>query len=723
MEFRILGPLEVISDGRALDLGGAKQRALLAVLLLHPNQVVSQDRLIDALWEESPPDTALKALQVHVSKLRGQLGRDRIMTRAPGYAIRIEPGELDVERFERLAGEGGRQLVDALALWRGPPLADVAHTRFARQEIGRLQERRLAVLEERIEADLALGRGADLIAELEALAAEHPLRERFRALLMLALYRGGRQAEALDVYQNARRTLVDELGIEPGRELRELHQTILRQDPALEPRADPKAVERRTDAVAGFVGREPELAELSSGLDDAFAGRGHLFLLHGEPGIGKSRLADEVVNRATSRGAQVLIGRCWEAGGAPPYWPWTQSLRAYVRAADPGDVRRKLGAFAADVARIVPQLHDLFPGMAEPEAPDSEAARFRLFDSTAAFLIGAAAERPLVLVLDDLHVADEPSLSLLRYVASSLEDSRILVVGTFRGLDPTVRETPESTLAELGRLPVTRGIRLSGLDRDEVAQLVELTADTAPTEQLVAELYAGTDGNPLFVSEVVRLLAVEGRLGSEAPDGIPIPKTIREAIGRRLRTLTGECRRVLSLGSVLGREFGLVALERTADYTGIDRLLGVLDEAITAGVVEELPGSFGRLRFGHALIRDTLYEEIPGTHRARLHLRVAEVLETLYAENVEPHLAELAHHFSLALPAAAPETAVEYAIRAGRRAADVLADEEAVRFYRLAVDILERTGEKDDARRRELLLLLDQAGARASSAADTERPG
>ena len=148
MEFRILGPLEVISDGQALDLGGAKPRALLAVLLIHPNQVVSQDRLIDALWEESPPDTARKALQVHVSKLRKQLGRDRIMTGAQGYAIRVEPDELDAERFERLAGAGGRQLVDALALWRGPPLADVANARFARNEITRLEERRLAVLEE-----------------------------------------------------------------------------------------------------------------------------------------------------------------------------------------------------------------------------------------------------------------------------------------------------------------------------------------------------------------------------------------------------------------------------------------------------------------------------------------------------------------------------------------------------------------------------------------------
>ena len=717
MEFRILGPLEVISDGKALDLGGAKQRALLAVLLLNPNEVVSRDRLVDALWEENPPNTAEKALQVHVSKLRKQLGSDRIVTKAPGYAIRVEPGELDVERFERLAGEGGRQLVDALALWRGPPLADVAHTRFARQEIGRLQERRLAVLEERIEADLALGRRADLIAELEALAAEHPLRERFRALLMLALYRGGRQAEALDVYQEARRKLVHELGIEPGRELRELHQTILRQDPVLEPRADPRAVERRREDAGGFVGREPELAELSSGLDDAFAGRGQLFLLQGEPGIGKSRLADEVVNRAARRGALVLIGRCWEAGGAPAYWPWTQALRAYVRAAEPGDVRQQLGASAADVARIVPQLYELFPGLAESGAADSEAARIRLFDSTASFLMRAAAERPLVLVLDDLHVADEPSLLLLRHVASSLEDSGVLVVGTFRDLDPAVQAV-ETTLAELGRLPVMRRVRLPGLDRGEVAQLAELTAGVAPAEQLVAELFAETEGNPLFVLEVVRLLAFEGRLGSKAPNGTPIPQTIREAIGRRLRTLSGECRRVLSLGSVLGREFGLVALERTADYTGIDRLLGVLDEAIAARVVEDLPGSFGRLRFGHALIRDTLYEEIPATHRRRLHLRVAEVLETLYAGNSEPHLAELAHHFSLALPAAAPETALEYAMRAGRRAADVLADEEAVRLYRLAVDILERTGVKDDARRRELLVLLDQA--QASSA---EGPG
>ncbi len=717
MEFRILGPLEVISDGQSLDLGGAKQRALLAMLLLNPNQVVSRDRLIDALWEENPPDTAPKALQVHVSRLRRLLGSDRIETRTPGYAIRVDLAELDAERFERLAAEGeSRQLAEALALWRGPPLADVAHTCFARQEIGRLEERRLAVLEERIEAELAFGRRADVIAELEALVAEHPLRERFRALLMLALYRAGRQAEALDVYQDARRTLVDELGIEPGRELRELHQTILRQDPALEPAAEPTREGRSPSASAGFVGRKPELAELSDGLDDVFAGRGSLFLLQGEPGIGKSRLADELASRAASRGARILVGRCWEAGGAPAYWPWTQSLRAHVRAVEPADLRRQLGVSAADVAQIVPQLHEVFPDLPKLEGADPEAARFRLLDSTAAFLKAAAAERPLVLVLDDLHAADEPSLLLLRYIAMSLEDSRVLVVGTFRDLDPTIPETLETTLAELGRLPVTRRIRLSGLEREEVAQLAELTASTAPTEQLVAELYAETDGNPLFVSEIVRLLAAEGRLGPEARGGIPIPESIREAIGRRLRTLSGECRRVLSLGSVFGREFGLIALERTADYTGIDRLLIVLDEAVTNRVVEDLPGSFGRLRFGHALTRDTLYEEIPATHRARLHLRAAEVLETLYGGDPEPHLAELAHHFSLAVPAATPDKAVDYARRAADRALSQLAYEEAARLYELALTLSD-----DDVQRCDLLLELGDALARAGDTPASKR--
>jgi predicted ATPase/DNA-binding SARP family transcriptional activator len=232
MDFRILGPLEVWSNGQTLDLGGQKQRALLAMLLLTANRVVARDRLIEALWEDQPPETAQKALQVYVSQLRKLLGRDRLVTKTPGYLVRVEPDELDLERFQHLSDEG--KLDEALALWRGPALSDFAYQRFAQTEIARLEELHLVCIENRIERDLGHGVHAELVGELEALVQDHPLRERLRGQLMLALYRSGRQAEALDAYQQARHALVDELGIEPGRSLRDLHQAILNQDAALD---------------------------------------------------------------------------------------------------------------------------------------------------------------------------------------------------------------------------------------------------------------------------------------------------------------------------------------------------------------------------------------------------------------------------------------------------------------------------------------------------------
>ena len=253
MDFRILGPLEVSADERALDLGGPKQRALLALLILEANRVVSRDRLIESLWDKQPPESARKALQVYVSQLRKVLGQERLVTRAPGYLLQVDPDELDLDRFQRLREEG--KLDEALSLWRGPPLSDFARDRFAQGEIARLEELRLAALEERVERDLSEGRHHELVGELDALAKDHPRRERLRAQQMLALYRAGRQAEALDVYQQAREALVDELGIEPGRDLRELQQAILNQDPAL-------------DAPRATTGVPPRTAELEPGADD-----------------------------------------------------------------------------------------------------------------------------------------------------------------------------------------------------------------------------------------------------------------------------------------------------------------------------------------------------------------------------------------------------------------------------------------------------------------------
>ena len=246
MEFRLLGPLEVTDDGRALALGGAKQRSLLAVLLLHANQVVSADRLIDEVWPGTSRAAALGTLHVGISRLRKELGAARVVTRSPGYAVLVDATELDLARFEQLLREAdgadpstaADKLREALALWRGPPLADLAYEPFAQTPIARLEELRLVAVEQRADADLETGRHAELVGELEALVAEHPLRERLRCQLMLALYRSGRQAEALEAYRQARRTLADELGLEPSEELKRLEVAILNHDPALDARAE-----------------------------------------------------------------------------------------------------------------------------------------------------------------------------------------------------------------------------------------------------------------------------------------------------------------------------------------------------------------------------------------------------------------------------------------------------------------------------------------------------
>jgi DNA-binding SARP family transcriptional activator len=356
MEFRILGSLEVLDGGRVVRVAGAKQCTLLALLLLHANETLSTERLIHELWGENPPSSAGKAIHVYVSRLRKALagtGADAssspLATREHGYELVLDPEDLDAHRFAQLVAEGRRELTagrprpaaaaleEALSLWRGPPLAGIAYEAFAQLEVARLEDLRVAATEQLIEARLALGADADLVGQLEQLVGEHPYRERLRGQLMLALYRSDRQADALQAYQDARRTLVEELGIEPGERLRELERAILAQDPRLyllRPAAPSPAAPSGDSARGAFVGRGRELAELMTGLDDAFGGRGWLFLLVGEPGIGKSRLAEELGARARERGARVLVGRCWEAGGAPAYWPWVQSLRAYVHKAE-----------------------------------------------------------------------------------------------------------------------------------------------------------------------------------------------------------------------------------------------------------------------------------------------------------------------------------------------------------------------------------------------------
>ncbi|UGS34019.1 AfsR/SARP family transcriptional regulator [Capillimicrobium parvum] len=702
MDFGILGPLQALDEGRLLTLGGSKQKALLALLLLHANETLSTERVIDELWGEQPPATAAKTVQMHVSRLRKALAAgagaaaDVVLTRERGYELRLDPERLDANRFERLVADGRRALAEgsaerasaaleeALALWRGRPLADVSYEAFAQAEIARLEDLRVAAIGQLIDAKLALARHDEVVEQLEALVVEHPYRERFRAQLMLALYRCDRQAEALQAYQDARRQMVEELGIEPGERLRELEAAILAQDAGLALVESPGPAE--TAARSVVVGRDRELAELGAALDQALAGRGRLVLLAGEPGIGKSMLADETMHRARARGARVAVGRCWEAGGAPAYWPWVQAL---------------------------PDLRELLGGVASRES-DSGGARFELFVSIASSIRATASERPLAVFLDDLHAADAPSVLLCRFVAEQIADARVLVVGCYR--DTEVGPHLAEVLPELDRTATVQRVRLRGLSRQDTARLLELSSGETLPDALAAKVHSETEGNPLFAGEVGRLLAAEGVVSQAGR--LPMPDGVREAIGRRLARLSDDCRRTLSLASVIGREFEPATLELVSGVAQ-DELFAALDEAVAARLVGELPEGGTMLRFSHVLVRDVVYDELPPTRRPGLHARVAEALERRYDANLEPHHAELAHHYLLAGSAGSGK-ALHHAGAAGRRAASQLAYEEAARHYRNALEVLDTHGPQDRRLACDLLLALGEALSRAGSVPDAK---
>jgi tetratricopeptide (TPR) repeat protein len=475
-------------------------------------------------------------------------------------------------------------------------------------------------------------------------------------------------------------------------------------------------------AAGVFVGREAEAGSLRAALDDAFSGRGRVILLGGEPGIGKTRIADELCTYARMRGAQVLWGRCYEGEGAPAYWPWVQVIRSYVHDRDPEDLTTQMGAGAADIAQVVSELRERLPGLPPPPSLEPEQARFRLFDSISTFLKNAANGQPLVIVLDDLHWADRPSLLLLQFLAQEMRASRLLVIGTYRDVE-LVRQHPlTQTLAELARQPVCLRLALQGLSAADVARFIEMTAGAAPPESLVAAVYRETEGNPFFTKEIVRLLVSEGRLDS--PDeikswSVEIPQGVREVIGRRLDRLSEECGRLLSVASVIGREFGTDALELVSGVDG-DRLLDVLEEALASRSIAESPRAVGRYTFTHALIRETLYDEISAARRARLHRQIGEALEHLSSTRSAAQIAELAHHFLEAARGGGDvDKAIAYARAAAERAMALFAYEEAVAHYQRALEAIGLRDEVDEALRCDLLILLGEA--QTSAGGDTAR--
>ena len=710
LHFSLLGPLEVTYDGRPLDLGRPKQRVVLAALLIDANRIVSLDRFNDVLWPSGAAIRTAGNLPVYIANLRRLLEParaartppERILTRAPGYLLRVDPGEYDVRDFEALLARGNRHLAEgrpraarrdlgeALSLWRGRAMDEFP---FAEIEAARLEALRVAAMEDRIEADLALGAHTAVVDELERLVQDHGLRERLVGLLMLALYRSGRQSEALRAYTAAREYLGSELGLEPGPALARMEAAILAHAPELDWRpppaegvaapAEPGATPP-TPAADPFVGRATELAALRAAMAHLADAAGGIVLVSGEPGIGKTRLVREAVAEVAARGGTVAWGRGEEGDGAPPFWPWAQVIRALLDHPDRDGVRAAIGPHGPELAQLVPEIKALTGELAPPPAIDAAGARYRFLDAVAGFVEGLAQHRPVAVVLDDLQWADSPSLQLAVHVARRLEGRKGLLVATYRDVDPPPEGRLTETLAVLARMPGRLDLKLGGLSQEEVAEFITHEAGAAPAG-VVEAVWSRASGNPFFVGELVRLLVAEKRLTAEAAKDAGVPWAVRQVIGRRLDRLPPETRQVLTVAAVAGSEFDLRVVAAAAGVD-LDRALDLVDVAVAGGVLIEDEAAPERFEFSHALVHETVYKQATSLRRARLHAVVADALEQV--GDAQPPASEVAHHLNEAVPVVGPSRAVAAGVRAAASAQAALAYEVAEDHLRRALSLV-----------------------------------
>jgi len=754
LDFRILGPLDVGFGGRSLELRRVKERTLLAMLLLRANQVVSLDHLAAGLWEDAEAPRPPATLRVHVSRLRQALAafvgaaEPLILTSGRGYRLQTPFDAVDAWRFEQLAVAGRHQLAAedplaaadtlgrALALWRGRVLADLSLSAALEPEIVRLEEARLSVLEDRVDAELRCGRHHELVGELERLVAEAPMRERLWGQRMVALYRSGRQADALRAYEDLRVMLRDELGIRPSPELQQLEQAVLDQDPALD-RPSPVHLEPAgaatsrggtepaarglpgvrfphrllPQAVLPFAGRGPEYESLLQAWKHTTTGGHRVVLVSGEAGIGKTRLAAEVARHAHEAGAVVLFGRCDEDMGVP-FQPFVEALEQVVQSRP---TAASLGRYAGELVRLVPDLARVVPGLAPPLQADPDTERYRLFDAVAAWLGALAADSSVLLVLDDLHWAEKPTLLLLRHLVRSAEPMHLLVVGTYRDTDLDRTHPLAEVLADLRREPCVERLAIPGLDVVGVREMLANAGGEGGDERatgLGQLLWSETNGNPFFVEEILRSLGESGRLlqhdGSWTADlrisDLGIPEGVREVVGRRLSRLSDTANAVLAVASVIGTAIDFDVVVAVSGLSE-DAVLDALDEATAASLLRET--SSGAYEFTHAIVHSTLYDELSAARRARRHRQVAEALEA--AGNTDA--AALAYHFRRA--GSGDVRAVEYAAAAGEGALERLAFDQAAVFFAQALEAAEDV-DAGPARRCELLVRLGTAQRLAS---------
>ncbi|MEV0696980.1 BTAD domain-containing putative transcriptional regulator [Saccharopolyspora sp. NPDC050389] len=697
--FGVLGSLEAVDVHGPVDLKGPLHRAVLARLLIARGRVVPLNRLIDDMWDE-PPESAVSTIRTVVSGLRRALEPDRppraparlLVTAAPGYALRAASGSVDAWRFEAAVGDSASRLAagrfeaalsgldEALALWRGPALAEFDDRAWARHEISRLDELRLLAVERRAQAALALGRAAETVPDLEGQVAEHPWRETAWQLLALALYRSGRQGDALGVLREARKVLATELGVDPGRDLQRLEADILSQAPHLS--AAPIPTEAPATGIEQpIVGRAAELAQLAAAAAGARDRLG-LALISGEAGAGKTALAETLTGELAAAGWITAWGRSPEHDGAPAGWPWTEITTALAAAGHPPP-----------------------PAVPPAASEDPATARFRMHREAASYLAAVAEGAPVLLVFDDLHRAGEETLSLLAFLAAAPIDRPVLIVVTYRSTEISAALTDA-----LGRFAPAEPARiyLGGLNESEVDRLVRALVGGEPDAATIRAIHRRSGGNPFFVRELTRLFDAEG---SEALSGVPAG--VRDVIRRRLAALSQQARTILRQAAVIGRDVDLDLLIPLAGDE--EPVLDAVESALLMGFVDE-PGP-NRLRFTHELIRDTLYEEAPRLRRARWHATIAETIEQLRPGAVE----SLAHHYFYADDSRAASRAAHYAKAAAEAAERRFAPHEAARLWRQAVAAHDRAGIGDARARLELITGLVRTLAVAGGLEDSRR--
>ena len=476
---------------------------------------------------------------------------------------------------------------------------------------------------------------------------------------------------------------------------------------------DPKqrsAREDRSDGAIPFVGRTRELAILRQALEDVRSGQRRIVLLSGEPGIGKTRLSEAFALEAADRGLHVAWGSCNEWEGAPPFWPWIQVIRSIAREQDMSAVERELGPRFVNLVQLLPETGASPTIPIDPLSLSGGAGRFRLFDSAAALLTLVASETPLVVILDDLHWADTPTLLLLQFVAQHTRDVPLMLLGTYRSEEISPKHPLTEVVGGLARIPGVERISLQGLALDETGVLIESIVGRPLPERTLDAVRHRVEGNPLFASEVSSFLLAQADLATSSIYGsvhFQVPEGVRDVLERRLRRLSNDCQELLASASVIGREFSTRLLTLVSERS-LDGVLTLLDEAVQARLLD-LAATVGSYRFHHALVQDVLYASLAPSRRMQLHRRVGESLEDLHAHNLELLLDELAHHFFHALPIGDPDRALDYVTRGAERSLAQFAWESAVDNYERALQAFDLTANQDLGSKCGLLLALGDA--------------